>query len=193
MKKIAGARDSLLSKAQVREIERECGVRFSPVWVKTSGDIDQKTSLRDREKSDFFTKELDRMLLEKKIDLAIHSAKDLPEKIPPGLKICYLSKGVDPSDSLVIHKEPFFRVGTSSKRREEAVLRLFPHCRIVDIRGTIEKRLSLDLDALVVAEAALIRLELIHLKRIPLPGPTAPLQGKIAVLCREDEDPLRRA
>lgn len=188
-----GARSSPLSRAQVEEIREEFEFSFEVVWVETTGDLDKTTSLRSLEKTDFFTRELDQMLLEGKIDLAIHSAKDLPEPLPKGLKIAAISKGVDPRDSLVIKKEPLQVVATSSARREEAVRQLYPHCTFVDLRGTIHERLEKEVDGVVVAEAALIRLGLTHLKRVFLSGPTAPMQGKLAIVCRENENPLFRS
>lgn len=162
---------------------QELGLCFECIWVE---DLDKTTSLRGLEKSDFFTRELDQMLLNGQIDAAIHSAKDLPDPLPRGLRIAYLSKGLDPRDSLVIKNQPVKVVATSSVRREEAVKKLFPECKVVDIRGTIEERLAKDVDGVVIAEAALIRLQLTHLPRIYLPGETAHLQGKIAVVCREN-------
>ncbi len=188
-----GARSSPLSRAQVDEIREEFGLECDVLWVETMGDLDKKTSLRTLEKTDFFTRELDQMLLEGKIDLAIHSAKDLPDPLPKGLKIAALSKGLDPRDSLVIKREPVEWVATSSLRREEAVKRLFPNCRFVDLRGTIQERLDADVDGVVIAEAALIRLKLTHLKRVFLPGETSPLQGKLAIVCRGDKDFIFRA
>lgn len=185
---LIGARASPLSREQVEEVRREFGWEFEVVWVKTIGDRDKTTSLRGMEKTDFFTRELDQMLLAGEIDAAIHSAKDLPEPLPKGLKIAALSHGVDPRDSLVIKKEPMRVVATSSQRREEAVRALFPDCKFVDLRGTIQERLQKEVDGVVVAEAALIRLHLTHLKRIFLPGPTAPLQGKLAIVCRQNDE-----
>lgn len=191
-KKVFGARSSPLSRAQVEEIKREVGLDFTIVWVETMGDLDQTTSLRHLEKTDFFTRELDHLLLAGKIDAAIHSAKDLPDPLPKGLKIALISKGVDPRDSLVIKKEPVKLVATSSARREEAVRQLYPDCQFVDVRGTIHERLKKNVDGVVIAEAALIRLGLTDLKRVFLPGPTTPLQGKLAIVCREHENPLLR-
>jgi hydroxymethylbilane synthase len=170
----------------VEEIRIEFGFVFDVVWVETVGDRDQETSLRGMEKTDFFTRELDQMLLEGKIDLAIHSAKDLPDPLPKGLKVAAISKGVDPRDVLVLKQEPVQIVATSSARREEAVKQLYPHCQFVDVRGTIQERLAKDVDGVVIAEAALLRLKLTHLKRIFLPGETALMQGKLAIVCRED-------
>lgn len=183
-----GARSSPLSRAQVEEFRQEFGLEFEVVWVETTGDKDRTTSLRTLDKTDFFTRELDQMLLEGKIDAAVHSAKDLPDPMPKGLWVAALSKGVDSRDSLVIKREPVELVATSSVRREESVRQLYPNCRFVDLRGTIQERLEKDVDGVVVAEAALIRLNLTHLKRLFLPGETVPLQGKLAIVCRENEN-----
>src|SRR5438132_10204375 len=96
-----GARSSNLSRAQVAEVQKEWGLYCHVVWVQTTGDIDKKTSLRGLDKTDFFTRELDQMVLQGQIDGAIHSAKDLPEPLPKGLKLMALSKGIDSRDSLV--------------------------------------------------------------------------------------------
>lgn len=195
-----GARDSKLSQVQVEEVLTELKqfhphVKFSPFWVKTTGDKDLKTSLRSLDKTDFFTKELDQMLLEGKIRIAIHSAKDLPEPLPVGLSVVAITKGVDPSDSLVFHELPQgAKIGCSSERREKVLLHLRPDFRCVDIRGNIEQRLSLldqgIVDGVVLAEAALIRLGLTHRRRIQLPGQAAPLQGKLAVVARTDDSEM---
>ena len=92
-----GARDSQLSRAQVDEIFQELkafhpDVQFEPMWLKTTGDHDLKTSLRMLDKTDFFTKELDEKLLAGEIDIAIHSAKDLPEPLYcEAVKFCVLT------------------------------------------------------------------------------------------------------
>lgn len=182
-----GARSSPLSRAQVEEFKLEFGIECEVVWVKTTGDLDKVTSLRTLDKTDFFTRELDQMLMDGKIDAAVHSAKDLPDPMPKGLWVAALSKGVDSRDSLVIKREPVRVVATSSVRREESVRQLYPDCRFVDVRGTIQERLEKDVDGVVIAEAALIRLQLTHLKRVFLPGETVPLQGKLAIVCRQGE------
>lgn len=189
---IIGARSSPLSRVQTEEIKQELGIDFDVIWVKTSGDHDRKTSLRTLDKTDFFTRELDEMVLRGEIDAAIHSAKDLPDPLPKGLKVDYISVGVDSRDSLVIKREPVRIVATSSERREEMVRKLYPECQFVDIRGTIEERLEKDVDGVVIAEAALIRLKLTHLKRVFLPGETAPMQGKLAIVSRKNESIVSR-
>lgn len=196
------ARDSLLSKAQVEEVitflsHNYPHLSFYSLFIKTQGDFDKKTSLRILEKTDFFTKEIDDLVLDKKCDAGIHSAKDLPEPLRRGLCIAIITPCLDPRDALVyknnIPKEPL--IGTSSFRRERNVQLLFPKARFVDIRGTIHERLSeLDkqcLDGIVIAEAALIRLKLTSLSRIYLPGDTTPLQGSLAIVIREDNDQMK--
>lgn len=192
-----GARGSKLAQAQVWEVHRELiqyhpNIEFNPHWITTTGDEDKKTSLRDLDKTDFFTREIDQMQLQGRFRISIHSAKDLPEPLAPGLKIVALTKGVDPSDVLVYNKLPENAViGTSSYRREQNLLQWRSDLRCVDIRGTIQERLTLldagELDGVVMAEAALIRLGLTHRKRIVLEGETAPLQGKLAVIALESD------
>jgi hydroxymethylbilane synthase len=169
------------------------------VWIETRGDLDLTTSLRHLDKTDFFTREIDALLLKGECRIAIHSAKDLPEPLPTGLVRIALTTGVDPRDALVLRPGETLhsgaRVATSSLRREQQIQALYPAVCCVDIRGTIEARLQLldrgEFDALVVAEAALIRLGLTHLPRQLLQGPAAPLQGRLAVLSREGDEEMR--
>lgn len=195
------ARDSPLSRAQVKEVMEPLGVPYTPLFIKSHGDLDKKTSLRGLEKTDFFTREIDALVLSGEADFAIHSAKDLPENLPDGLHIKALTKGQDPSDSLVIRDPALLDeircVATSSERREEAVKTLLPNATFIDIRGTIherlEKLLQNTVDGVVIAEAALIRLGL-NPPRIRLPGPTTPFQGQLAIVGRiETSLPLLEA
>lgn len=201
MKILAGARSSPLSRAQFEEVRTDpllgpC--ELLPVWVETTGDRDKKTSLRHLGLSDFFTKELDEMLLSQEIRVAIHSAKDLPDPIAEGLALVALTKGVDSRDSLVFRSgEDLYtlpkqaRIATSSVRREDLVRSLRSDLEFVDLRGTIGERLALlqnrDVDALVIAEAAILRLRLTHLTRRILPGTPALHQGRLAILARRDD------
>ena len=192
------ARSSNLARAQVHEIEQELGLALEPIFIESHGDLDLKTSLRALDKTDFFTREIDALVLAGAADLAIHSAKDLPDPLPKGLKCVYLSKGVDSRDALVMREGMELAdvsiVGTSSERRDRAVCALKPDVVCKDIRGTIEARLKQlmagDYDAVVIAEAALIRLNLTHLNRIYLPGDTTPFQGRLAVVMRTDSSLL---
>jgi hydroxymethylbilane synthase len=192
----AAARSSPLSRAQVEEIASEMPeIDFRMHWVETTGDKDQTKSLRGLEKTDFFTRELDEMVLQNKVRIAIHSAKDLPEPVSSGLRIACITRGVDPRDCLVMRRGhlPFrgMLIATSSQRREEAVRAVQDGVQFVDLRGTIGERLArLDagVDGVVVAAAALIRLKLVDLNIIYLPGPTVAGQGRLAVVCRKDDE-----
>lgn len=198
MKILAGARSSPLSRVQFEEVRTDPllkGCELAPVWVETTGDRDKKTSLRYLGASNFFTKELDEMLLAHQIRIAIHSAKDLPDPLPEGLSVIALTKGVDPRDSLVLRNGDDFyslskgaKIATSSLRREETVRSLRSDVTFVDLRGTIGERLALlekgEVDALVMAEAAILRLQLTHLNRLFLPGAAAMHQGRLAVVAR---------
>ena len=146
-------------------------------------------------KSNFFTDELDNKLLEGVIRISINSAKDLPDPVPSGLTIAAITRGLSASDSLVFNKLPLKpKIGTSSLRRQESLKQLFKEFEIVDIRGTIEDRIELlnkgIIDGLIVAECALIRLNLTYLNRQILPIETAPLQGKLAVVARLDDQEM---
>ncbi len=133
-----GARASRLSRAQVAEIlealqKLHPKIDFSPMWVNTTGDLDQFTSLRSLDKTDFFTREIDQLLLSGACRVAVHSAKDLPDPLPKGLSQVALTEGVDPSDSLVMLPgislstlPSYARIGTSSARREATVASLRP-------------------------------------------------------------------
>ena len=188
-----GARGSKLSQAQVWEVHRELlhyhpHIKFKPTWITTMGDKDKKTSLRDLDKTDFFTREVDQLQLKGEFRISVHSAKDLPEPLVPGLKIIALTQGIDPSDVLVYNQELPANaiIATSSHRREQNLREWKEGLRFADIRGTIEERLAIldrgEVDGVVMAEAALIRLGLMHRKRMPIPGMAAPMQGRLAVI-----------
>jgi hydroxymethylbilane synthase len=202
-----GARSSPLSKAQVKEIlealqSHHPHVHFDIHYMTTVGDRDQATSLRALDRTDFFTKDIDQWVLQKKGRLGIHSAKDLPLPLTCGLILFCLTRGVDPSDSLVLRPHETLqslssgaKIATSSVRREETVKQLRSDLIFCDLRGTIEQRLaklnSGEADGVVVAEAALIRLGLTHLNRIRLPGTTVEGQGQLAVVGREDDQEIK--
>jgi hydroxymethylbilane synthase len=201
------ARASRLSRLQLQEVlsELQCHLlqaAFQPLYVTTHGDHDQKRSLRDLDKTDFFTREIDALLLNRVCRAAIHSAKDLPDPLSAGLVVVALTRGVDPADALVLRDGETFeglpagaKIATSSLRREEVVRRLRSDLCFVDIRGVIEVRLKqLDdclVDGVVMAEAALLRLGL-ERNRLRLPGESAPHQGRLAILARDDDLQMRQ-
>lgn len=195
-----GARRSPLSRAQVKEIYQELKtfypeIQFDVHYVDTTGDIDLETSLRSLDRTDFFTKEIDHLIQKGQCRAGVHSAKDLPENLGKDLTIAAITEGVDPADVLVLRDHEQLKtlpkkakIATSSERREEAVKKLRDDLTFVDIRGNIQSRLdklfSGEVDGVVIAEAALLRLELTHLNRVRLPGLPAPLQGQLAVVVR---------
>ncbi len=203
-----GARSSKLSQTQVSEVLHALKI-FHPeiefettfTWIETTGDKDQKTSLKTLGQTDFFTKEVDERQLQGHFRVSIHSAKDLPSPLPKGLKIVALTKCIDPRDALVLREGDTIdclpkgaKIATSSSRREEAILQLRRDVSICEIRGTIEKRLealhSKQVDGIIIAEAALIRLQLTHLNRVLLKGPTAEFQGQLAIIAKDDDDEM---
>ena len=177
-----GTRTSPLALRQVEEILTAVR-KFYPfiniqiVGIDTYGDKDKETAISQVEGTDFFTKEIDEALLNGKIDFALHSAKDLPDKLREGLVAAAITKSIDPYDALVsksdlpLQELPFgAKIGTSSQRRRDQLKRYRDDFNIVDLRGNIEKRLeeleTSDLDAIVIAAAGLVRLGLVpSLKR----------------------------
>lgn len=201
-----GARPSPLSRAQVNEVWQALSkfhpkVSFDPIWIETVGDRDLTTSLRSMERSNFFTKEIDEQLLQGCFSVAIHAAKDLPDWPQDLFQVVALTQGVDSSDVIVLRKEAAnfslckgARIGTSSARREQNLLAWRQDLICADIRGSIERRLHQlecgDYDGVVMARAALIRLQLNDYPCIPLPGETANLQGQLAVVSRDRDEEM---
>ena len=161
-------RQSPLALLQVEELVREARITdYELIKISSYGDKHKEQSLMDSTlASDFFTRELDEALLTGKADIAVHSAKDLPYPLTPGLQVIALTEGKDQSDSLVARDgltiatlPPSSRVGTSSAQRKEELLKLRPDLVVIPIRGTIEERIaqvdSGHIDALIVATCAL--------------------------------------
>jgi len=171
---------------------------FEIIGIPTPGDRDKVTPISDIDGSDFFTKEIDEALLSGAIDLAVHSSKDLPLELRKGLKVIFETDSVSPYDTLVSRNDlklsqlpAGWRVGTSSSRRKEDLLLLREDLKVVDIRGTIEERLALldngKIDALIVAEAALIRLGLKGRIAEVFPEEifrTHPKQGRLSIIAK---------
>lgn len=192
------SRNSPLALLQVDETARllhDAGVEvdFDVITTASYGDKHKDVSLMHPElPSDFFTRELDRALLDGTAQIAVHSAKDLPYPLPAGIEIIALTKSADKSDSLVARDGLTLatlpsgaKVGTSSAQRKAELQRLRPDLTVVPIRGTIEERVKQvedgSVDALIVATCALQRLGIAHLATERLPFATHPLQGNLAV------------
>ena len=141
------------------------------VILKTSGDRIQDRSLADAGGKGLFVKELEDALLSESIDLAVHSMKDVPTALPPGLALSAFLEREDPSEAFLSNKVASLdalpkgaRVGTSSVRRHAQALRRRPDLDIVLLRGNVDTRLrKLDdgeMDAIFLALAGLKRLGL---------------------------------
>jgi len=203
---ITACRASPLSKKGAEEVLQlirslDEFIFFDLLLQKTYGDKDLKTCLKDMPKNDFFTKEIDELLVSKRARIAIHSAKDLPIPLPKGLYLAALTESIAPEDLLVLRDGDSLEslrkgalIGTSSIRREKQIHILRPDLICTSIRGTIEKRLEQlfqqTVDGLVIAKAALLRLNLLHLNHILLPPPYARYQGRLAVVTRDDDEEM---
>jgi hydroxymethylbilane synthase len=169
--------------------------------ITTSGDSIQDRPLRDFGGKGLFTKEIDEALLDRRVDLAVHSMKDLPTELPPGLAIGAVLRRGDVRDALISRERrtlanlpPGAVLGTSSLRRQAQVRRLRSDLEVTDFRGNVETRLKkLDqgrADATLLALAGLERLGLAgHATEILAPEAMLPAvaQGAIGVVIREDD------
>ena len=121
---------------------------FKIIKIKTKGDIEKSKILRFGYKG-FFTKKIDDLLLKKKIDLAVHSAKDIPSKIDNNISITAFLNREDPRDILLSKKNYTFdtipenlTIGTSSIRRKTQIKNIRPDLKIKYMRGNIETRIK---------------------------------------------------
>ena len=198
-----GSRESLLAVRQA-EIIRDQILRLCPeteveiVTMKTTGDKILDKSLAKIGGKGLFVKELDRALMDGRIDIAVHSLKDVPMEENPDFPILACGRREDPRDVLLLkpglHKLPEDGVvGTSSSRRMIQMKRLFPGCSFRGIRGNVQTRLrkleTEGYDGTLLAAAGLNRLEMAHVigkyfsvdEIIPAAG-----QGILAVQGRKD-------
>src|SRR2546423_4658758 len=197
MNLVIGSRGSKLAlwqsewvKARLEALDPRVSVRIE--IFKTSGDVMRDVPLASIGGQGAFTKELEIALLDRRVDIAVHSLKDLPTIIPEGLAITATPEREDPRDALVLRADTDARnaslknlpegatVGTSSLRRIAQLKHLRPDVRIKDLRGNVDTRLrKLDageFDAVILASAGLRRLGLggrtcgpIHTGRMPSP------------------------
>jgi hydroxymethylbilane synthase len=174
MRKIAiGTRGSKLAVIQAEELLAKLREVFPEleadlVKIKTRGDRYSTTALEEFAGQGIFVKELEKALLDRRIDLAVHSLKDLPTEIPDGLMLAAVPVRLDPRDVLVstcgrlCELTPGSKIGTGSPRRAVQLLALRPDLRVCGIRGNIDTRLRKvsagEFDGVIVAAAAMIRL-----------------------------------
>ena len=173
-----GTRGSPLALAQATMVRAQLAgahglapEAFELKIIRTSGDVIQDRPLAEVGGKGLFTKEIEEALIAGQIDLAVHSAKDLPTVLPEGLAIVAALPREDPRDVFISRKAKTLRalapgatVGTASLRRQALVKRLRPDLRVVSFRGNVETRLrKLDegvVDATLLALAGLRRLGL---------------------------------
>lgn len=198
------ARGSRLSQLQVEEVmQRMPEVPYKLTTTKSLGDKNMNISLLNGEApDDIFTRELDLALLKGEADVAIHSAKDLPEQLNGGLEVIALYEAFDKTDSLVSRDNLSLadlpagsRIGTSSPLRRKELMTLRPDLEVVGIRGCIEDRVqqvrSGKIDAAIVATCALKRLDMKDEIAEILPFATHPMQGRLAVTARKGRKDLK--
>ena len=176
-KVVIGSRGSELALWQANFVKRELEKKNKNVSVeikiiKTKGDKILDVALSKIGDKSLFTKELEIELLNKKIDLAVHSLKDLQTEIPKGLKLAAVTKRHNVQDVLIVRKKgtTIFNlcdgatVATGSLRRRCQLLHLRPDLNIVELRGNVPSRikkfLESDWDAIILARAGVERLKL---------------------------------
>ena len=190
-----GTRESALATWQAKSVENELNqhnIKTEIIKIKSDGDLNVNKPLYEFGVSGIFTKSLDVALLNNKIDIAVHSLKDVPSKPAKGIEIKSVLKREDPFDVLVIKNKNIdfkssLKIATSSVRRKCQWLYKFPNHTIKPIRGNIDTRLKKllneDLDGAVFALAGLKRLGLsrdINIKILEWMVPCA-AQGTIGI------------
>ena len=201
-----GTRGSTLALWQANwtksAIEERHDTHVELVKIKTTGDKILDVPLAQVGGKGLFTKELDEALLDGRIDLAVHSMKDLPYELPPGIVLAAVPEREDRRDALVSDGRNLAalpdgaRIGTSSLRRQVQLKHRFPALDVVPLRGNVDTRLGkLDagaFDGIILAVAGLKRLG--HARRITefLEEEvmlSAIGQGALAIVCRSADHP----
>lgn len=213
MKLIIGTRGSHLALRQTEEIKKkliDLGAQVEIKIIKTQGDRITDIGFDKMEGKGFFTKELEEALLDGRVEMAVHSLKDLPTEPAPGLKIAAYCSPEDASEVILMKPNFFDRyrfmqikpgacIGTGSVRREAQIKYFRPDLEIKPLRGNLGTRIQKlrdgDYDAIMVAKAGLDRLQpdiedltMVVLDKsefLPAPG-----QGILAVEITSDNDKL---
>ena len=207
---IIGTRGSSLAMCQAHIVQTRLEERFPQQaftlqTIKAQADHNPELSLTAMSGEGVFVKELEAALVDGRIDLAVHSMKDLPLDIPETLHVAAVLEREEPRDAFVSRSGQGFaqlpsgaRVGTSSLRRRSQLLRHRQELELIDIRGNVDTRLRKlsegQYDAIVLAACGLIRLgleeritEYFDLKQmLPEPG-----QGALAIEARTDDEAMR--
>ncbi len=206
-----GTRGSKLALAQSGMMQRRIAAALGAadraeeaaplVVITTTGDRIQDRRLLEIGGKALFTKEIEEALLDGRIDAAIHSMKDVPADMPPGLAIAAIPEREDPRDAFVSTRYASImnlpqgaKLGTASLRRQAQALDVRPDLEIVMLRGNVDTRLArLEAgvaDAILLAASGLNRLGLGHVPKgflDPVEAPPAPGQGALAIQTRVED------
>lgn len=194
-----GSRLALIQAEMYRKTIEESGYDTEIVRIESEGDRDKTSPLRQIRKRGIFSSTLNDRILAGDIDIAVHSAKDLPTFLPEGVQVAGVLPRGAPEDVLIspvnlYELSPGSTVGTSSERRRIELLNHRPDLVVKDIRGNIETRIgkisSGEYDAVIVANAAYQRLNLNEKHEVLGTDefPPAPNQGIIAATAIPDTD-----
>ena len=208
---IVGTRDSKLALTQANKVITKLNsiypdLEFKTLKVKTKGDILENHPIESFIGKGFFVKEIQEMLLAKKIDIAVHSLKDLPVDPIPGLELSAILERDDPRDALILSSKFKSKIDlnnlticTSSNRRKSQLLRIYPNIIIKSIRGNVDTRLKKMedgfCDGIIISAAALFRLGLEDKISHTFENNeiiSAPGQGAIALETREDNIKIKK-
>jgi hydroxymethylbilane synthase len=214
-----GTRGSDLARTQsttVADALRAAGHEVELAIIKTSGDRDQTSQFGSIGAQGVFVREIEQALVERRIELAVHSFKDLPTTSPDELVIGAVPKRVDPADLLLVRADALSgsatdwlplkagaRVGTSSARRRVWLEHFRRDLTVLPLRGNVPTRIRRlregDFDAILLAAAGVDRLRdgtaldgafdgVTVIRLDPQRFVPAPAQGALAVQCRRDDD-----
>ncbi len=202
-----GSRLALWQANHVRDLLRAAhpGLEVEIIEIRTRGDRDQATSLTATGGIGFFTKEIEQALLDGEVDVAVHSLKDLPTVLVPGLTLGAVPEREDTRDVLIgrpgrvaalADLTPGTRVATSSPRRQGQLMAAFPGIAVEGIRGNVPTRIAKvsedgGPDATILALAGLRRLGLTDAISEIIPHETmlpAVGQGALGLEVREDDE-----
>jgi hydroxymethylbilane synthase len=200
-----GTRGSLLAKWQAEFVRKlifqNSGVEGEIIIIKTTGDKMQQSALSQIGGKGIFIKELEDALLDESIDIAVHSVKDIPTEVPPGMSFPAICRREDVRDCLVSGNGATLaslrrgaRVGTGSLRRQAQLRHARPDLDVRDLRGNVDTRLrkveSGEYDAVMLAKAGLDRLGWTHrISETLSPDVCMPAvgQGALGIECRASD------
>ena len=191
------------TKSQLEQRWPALAVELVP--IKTTGDKILDVPLAKVGGKGLFTKEIDEALLNGRIDLAVHSMKDVPFQLPPGIVFGAIPEREDPRDAFISNGPPLealsrgATIGTSSLRRQVQLRHRFPAFNLVALRGNVDTRLrrlaAHDFDGIILAIAGLKRLgyeyRITQILDDDLMLPAVG-QGALGIVCREEDHSTRR-